>query len=300
MQQGSTQFIEPVSPTTSTTGGYFRALSLALALSAVMLFAQKAAADPFFFSTGNVDGLIGTASRPESPGKIETESADDFIITNPTTINQATFTGLLPTGFSVNDVGIEIYRVFPKDSANPPSGNVPTRVNSPSDVAFQERDLTTGLTFTTQILSSNFTVANSVVNGINKIPNQHTDGEGPVTGQEVLFTVSLSQLLVLSPDHYFFIPQVQLATGDFLWLSAPKPIVGPGTPFSPDLQSWIRNANLAPDWLRIGTDIVGGTTPPTYNAAFSLTGTTAVPEPASMTLVGLGMAAVGLLRRRFK
>ena len=51
-------------------------------------------------------------------------------------------------------------------------------------------------------------------------------------------------------------------------LSAARPIVPPGTPFPPgvtDLQSWIRNSDLDPDWLRIGTDIVGGTT---FNAAF--------------------------------
>jgi hypothetical protein len=29
-----------------------------------------------------------------------------------------------------------------------------------------------------------------------------------------------------------------------------------------------------PDWLRIGTDIIGGATPPTFNMAFSLTGET--------------------------
>jgi hypothetical protein len=37
-------------------------------------------------------------------------------------------------------------------------------------------------------------------------------------------------------------------------LTAPKPIVSPGTPFTLDLQSWIRNSNLNPDWLRIGTE----------------------------------------------
>jgi hypothetical protein len=41
------------------------------------------------------------------------------------------------------------------------------------------------------------------------------------------------------------------------------------------LQAWIRNSNLAPDWLRIGTDIIDGApTPPTFNMAFSLTGET--------------------------
>jgi hypothetical protein len=62
-----------------------------------------------------------------------------------------------------------------------------------------------------------------------------------------------------------------------------------------DLQSWTRDDispnNLAPDWLRIGTDIVGGTTPPTFNAAFSLAGQT-IPGPATWWLVGLGMVIV--------
>ena len=53
--------------------------------------------------------------------------------------------------------------------------------------------------------------------------------------------------------------------------------MSPGTPFAGDRQAWIRNMNLAPDWLRIGTDIVGGTTPPTFNMTFSLTGET-IPE----------------------
>jgi hypothetical protein len=39
----------------------------------------------------------------------------------------------------------------------------------------------------------------------------------------------------------------------------------------PDLQSWIRNDALAPDWLRIGTDITGQGP---FNAAFSLSGET--------------------------
>ena len=60
--------------------------------------------------------------------------------------------------------------------------------------------------------------------------------------------------------------------GEFFWLSAPKPIIPPGTPFNPDLQSWIRNEDLAPDWLRIGTDVVGGSPAPTFNATFTLQG----------------------------
>ena len=73
----------------------------------------------------------------------------------------------------------------------------------------------------------------------------------------------------------------------------------PGTPFPPgftDLQEWIRNDQLAPDWLRVGTDIVGGTTPPTFNGTFSLVGE--VPEPATLTLLFAGFGALALARRR--
>src|SRR5262249_10032009 len=126
-------------------------------------------------------------------------------------------------------------------------------------------------------------------------PNQTTGGEPSVTGQEVQFNVIFTTPFSLPANHYFFVPQVQLSSGDFFWLSAPKPIVPPGTPFPPgftDLQSWIRNEDLAPDWLRIGTDIVGGNPAPTFNMAFTLSGRT-VPEPAG--LVSLGMGGAGVL-----
>jgi len=133
------------------------------------------------------------------------------------------------------------------------------------------RGLDNSLSFTPAILNANFTAANSVVNGINKSPGQTTLGEGPDTGQELSITVRFNPPIALPADHYFFRPEVLLSSGNFLWLSAPKPIVAPGTPFLPDLQSWIRNDALAPDWLRIGADIVGQGA---FNAAFSLSGET--------------------------
>ena len=81
-----------------------------------LLPATPAAADTFFFSTGNPDGKIATLSRTASPGKLETETADDFVTTRPTVITSATFTGLLVGGATpanISDVEIELYHVFP-------------------------------------------------------------------------------------------------------------------------------------------------------------------------------------------
>lgn len=182
------------------------------------MFAAAVYADTFTFSTGNVDGRIGLASRPAGgPGVQEIESADDFIITSPTTITSATFIGMIPAGTVPSFVGVELYRVFPLDSVNPPNGLAPTRVNSPSYNAFLSRDSTAGLTFTTTQLNPSFMVLNSILNGINQIPNQTTGGEGPVTGQEVQFNLTFTMPLVLAPDHYFFKPASWVVrAGEFL------------------------------------------------------------------------------------
>ncbi|HET6489492.1 MAG TPA: hypothetical protein VFG28_06985, partial [Syntrophales bacterium] len=81
-------------------------------------------------------------------------------LAQPTLINTITFTGLLTgTNPGINQIVVEMYRVFPADSdtgrtSGPPTFStalVPTRVNSPSDVAFASRDSTVSgdLTFTT-------------------------------------------------------------------------------------------------------------------------------------------------------
>jgi hypothetical protein len=235
---------------------------------------------PFFFSTGSPDALIGSRSEPANThnNNIELETADDFVLPVQTELDQATFTGLLTGGATVidiSDVHIEIYQVFPNDSNTARTPNVPTRANSPADVALLERDSALNtLSFTTDVLSPSFAIANSVASAA-RIAVGGASTAVPTSGEEVQFTVAFTPPLDLAPGHYFFVPQVGLsatapANSDFLWLSAPLPIKPSGTPISPDLQAWERDdPPLAPDWLRVGTDIVGGAK---FNDSFSLSG----------------------------
>ena len=273
-----------------------------------LLAAPPTNADTFSFSNGNVTNQMAVASRPESAGKFEIEAGDDFLLSNRTQINSASFTGLVPAGSTVTDLTVEIYRVFPNDSnvnrtSGPPTFStpqVPTRVNSPSDVAFASRDSAASeLTFSTSVLAATFTALNSVQpGGIHPMPGQTTGGNGQVTGQEVVFNVTFTTPFDLPADHYFFVPQVELdGVSNFMWLSSVRPIVAPGTPFMPDLQAWTRDAMLDPDWLRVGTDIVGGATPPTFNLAFSLQGVSAVPEPSTWAMMLLGLVGLSIALR---
>jgi hypothetical protein len=248
----------------------------------------------FFFASGVPDGRIATISEPGNAhnSHVEYESADDFVLGQRTKIVSATFAGILTGGATLSDVSnvvVEIYRVFPNDSdvgrtSGPPTFStpqVPTRFNSPSDVAFDSRDSAANeLTIQASVLNASFTTQNSV-SSADKI-SVKSGGNGPASGEEVAFTVTFQVPFDLPADHYFFVPQVGLKDtaprgADFLWLSTAKPIQPPGTPFNPDLQSWMRDdPPLAPDWLRIGTDIIGGIT---FNASFALDGDTVTDGP---------------------
>jgi hypothetical protein len=153
----------------------------ALAFAAVVM-PLPAAADAFVFSTGNPDGRMATATRPESAGKFEIGRTSG------------------PPTFS--------------------TPNVPTRVNSPFDVAFQQFSAgrvgsSPGLAAV--VLQSTFTANNSVQpGGIHPLPGVFTGGNGPVTGEETLIAVNPTTPFDLPAGHYFFVPQVELSTGDFL------------------------------------------------------------------------------------
>src|SRR5512135_1469861 len=140
----------------------FRLLAV---LGLVSALSARAAADSVLFSTNPTpDGAMAMASRPDAGGKFEIEAADDFSNANPVQINSATFTGLIvPTSGQTPTIGqvvAELYHIFPLDSnvgrtSGPPvfsTSQVPTRVNSPSDEAFDSRaSASNDLTFSTTI-----------------------------------------------------------------------------------------------------------------------------------------------------
>src|SRR5262249_28151635 len=253
------------------------------------------------FSTGLPDGKVATISEPANAHNslVEFESADDFALTTETRITHASFTGLLTGGATpgvVNDLGLEICRFFPNDSvvvrtSGPPpfsTDRVPTRVNSPADVALDARAAGDHeLHFDARVLSTGFTATNSVSSADKIGVNSH--GNGPVTGTEVEFDVTFKDAFDLPAGHYFFVPQVGLsrhapAGADFLWLSPPYHPLRAGPPCPPgvrDLHVLRRDdPPLAPDWLRVGADIIGGTT---FNASFSLSGETVPPRITSLS-----------------
>src|ERR1700688_4886206 len=114
-----TPALRRLGPLVSAALSAYKTIVAALAL---ILLVSEASAATFSFSTGNPDGLMATASRPGPTNGVdqETESGDDFILTNEVQITSASFTGLVPLGVDVsNDVSqvvVEIYRVFPQDS----------------------------------------------------------------------------------------------------------------------------------------------------------------------------------------
>ena len=268
-------------------------------MASILLIAQLATAATFSFTPGDPDGKVGASTRPASPGKIETETADDFVLQQTTIINKATIKGLLPTDTDlkkIKDVEVEVYHVFPLDSA-PFSGKVPSRTNSPSDVEIGSatRDANAGtLKFVPAVENASFSVDHTVVNNLSV-----NAGELGMTGEEVEITITFTSPIILPAGTYFFRPEVSVndANANFLLLSAPKPIVPPGNAFLGDRQAWIRNSTLNPDWLRIGSpDIILNAG--TFNMAFALNGET-VPNAGTSKTVTCKGKTISALSEQF-
>ena len=274
-----------------------RLLGCAALIGSVLLIAQLASAQTFSFTPGDPDGKAGALSRAASPGKIETETADDFVLHQTTIINKATIKGLLPADTelaNIKDVEVEVYHVFPVDSA-PASGHVPSRINSPSDVEIgtATRDGSSGtLKFSATVENANFSVDHTVVNN----PNNALIGAAGSNQEEVEITVTFTSPIILPAGSYFFRPEVLVTGGDFLYLSAPRPIVPPGNAFVGDRQAWIRNSAISPDWLRVGTDIIADGD--TFNMAFSLSGET-VPNAGTPGTVNCKGKSISALSEQF-
>ncbi len=281
----------------------------AAVLLAAMLAGPAAIAAPFTFSSGAPDGQIGTLAQQgfDANGGGEVETADDFVLTQQTLLTGGSFTGLVVGDGDLSNVIVEFYRVFPGDSQLPPSGRVPTRENSPADVDFASFEAVDGAfaSVNAVVLQDGFSVTNSIgPDGINPIPDQTTGGDGPLSGTMTAIEFVFNEALLLEAGQYFFVPRVAFdepgPNGDiaeFYWLSSAKPIDASGTPFDGDLQSWIRDEDLQPDWLRVGTDVIGAGA---FNAAFTLDGETVdadVPLPAPVALMTLGLLGFTLRKR---
>jgi hypothetical protein len=268
-------------------------------------------ADPALYNNDNPDGKIGTISRPSTPGLNEFETADDFVLTARSIVTGGSFTGLLPVGTTLSNIksiNVEIYKVQTTEIAT----KVPTRINSPTNDALFEQNTGSGLTFSLSTLNNGVGVVNSVDSTIKPGATSAvtvTNGDGPRVGEEARFDFQLTNPLNkfdLEKGQYFYVPQVELDNGNFLWLSANRPISGFGSTPTPagftDLQTWIRDeGGIKPDWERVGRDVIGPDSnfAATYNAAFRLNGVAVVvPEPTPIAMLIGGLLAVAAWSQR--
>ena len=237
--------------------------------------AAPATADPVFLQHGNSRRQDGGRLRAQAlPLRFrEIEAADDFILTSTTTLTSATFTGLVPQNASVADVVVEIYRVFPKDSdvtrtSGPPTFStpqVPTRVNSPSDAAFASRD-NAGAELVFPPATSAPSPLPTACSRAASIPSPTRHGrQRPVTGDEVQFDVSCSRPVFCWTPGSLFRAAGSTFHRRFSLVVGAQADHGRRHAFLAGSAGLDRDEDLDPDWFRVGTDIVGGQTPPTFN-----------------------------------
>ena len=257
----------------------------------------------YSFSTGDPDGKIATASRPESTEN--SRSSPRMISCSPTTsITSATFTGLVPGGGERPPTSSSrSIAYFPRLGCRPHQRvaavldvEVPTRVNSPSDVAFLEADSATGGLVLDQGARGDLHRKQlGETGGIYPEPESDTGGNGAVTGEEVRFDRELHRRLAPPRQPLFLRASGRAGQRQFLLAVGAEADRLAGTPFPPgftDLQSWTRDDSARSRLAAHRHGHRGRRPAPTFNAAFSLAGS-AVPEPSTWAMMLLGFAGLG-------
>ena len=159
--------------------------ALLISCASLILGQGIAAATPVtLYSNLTVTNGMAAASHPPLSGSgVENEAADDFVLGGGALVSEIKFIGLLTSGSLISLGRTWSFTASSRTTArSPPDGRVPTRTNSPSDVAFDERGASDFSSVTVTTLAPSFTATNSVNNGIHPSPGQTTGGEGPVTG----------------------------------------------------------------------------------------------------------------------
>ena len=232
-------------------------------IAAGLALATPAFAGDFFFTTGNADGLLGALSRSDSPGKVETETADDFVLTQTTIISGATIVGLVNAAVAnITNVEVEVYNRFrwtrSVSSVGATCSRASTRRRTSKSMPPRAMEAWERSVLPQRQLSANF--HRTEHRGKRHQPESEPAGPAArvaTSGAEV-------------EDHHH-VHQADPSARRSLFLSPggvgggwrfPVAVGAAGRSWRParrsrsDLQAWIRNARLAPDWVRIGTDVI--------------------------------------------
>ena len=218
-----------------------------LVTGVTLALSTPASATSILYSNLNVNmpNAMATASRPEpASGGLEIESADDFILNIASRSLRPVSSVLSQSApMSMNEPrNLSSLPQRQPESSKSCSGSDASEFAVGRRVCRERRGVNHRDRPGSQLHGDEFRAER---NHCSMTPM--TGGDGPVTGQEVRFDVVFLNPFVLPADHYFFVPQVGLTSGNFFWLSAARPIPNgsPNTPINPDLQEWIRNGKIS-------------------------------------------------------
>ncbi len=289
-----------------------------LPIVSLLFLTSSSSADPVLWSTliDPSPGMAQIGFLSQQNSSPETEAIDDFVI------NPATF----PQGFNVKSVlgqvlitdpdatidnlSIEFYRTFPVDSdLTRTPGN--TRTNGPSDDGQEFAEFSTddgSLSFTQTVQASTFVLDTTIEPGADSRGVLETDD---TTGTLLLLDMKLASPLALAATnpfpgdpatHYWLEMTASLSSGEFYWVQGVLPRSVPGAPplTGEDRQTWFTTIpGLSPDFRRV-SDIINAsdnTAEPAFNSSMEIRGD-AVPEPATLFLMGAGLIGLSKMRLR--